>query len=95
MDVDVFPENLYRVGAAPEELSGVDEMEIEVNQQTGAITMTVLPPGVADTTITEIFRAIDALDVIEPGAMLAGKYEVTSVGGNKLSVRPFEPGAAE
>jgi len=78
----------YRGGLIPEHLKDIDTVEIKIDQRDGSLEVLSYPPKVAERVILAIFTAIDNAEEIKPGDLLAGRYHVNVVAGNKIEVDP-------
>jgi len=88
--LDIFPVQKYEHGMIPEELRGLELIEAVVNQTTGEVRVTAIPPKVSENTVIRIINGIDKLSEIHPHDMIDGKYEIMSVSGSTLQIAPWE-----
>lgn len=88
VDVDVLPENFYKLKAVmPEDVQSQDTIDFRVGPS-GYIEIDKLPPGVTLAMLERMITELNKLDSIVPGDIIPGGYEVTSVSGNRASVLP-------
>jgi hypothetical protein len=87
--IDVMPDNRFDHGMVPANQEGIDYVEVVVNQLTGELRVTAIPPKVSEKTVEAILAGIDEVEEIHPHDHILSKYEVTSVSGNTLRVSPF------
>ena len=93
LDVDVLPENQYERGMIPEELKGKTELEIEIDQTTGGLTVLAIPPKTSNISVDNILKSLDKLTEVAAGNILPGGHRVLSVAGNRLSIKVNKAGA--
>jgi hypothetical protein len=88
VSIDILPESAYEHGIFPEYLEGVEEVEMVIDQKTGEVRVTKIPAKISTRVVESIIAQLDKVDLVEPGMILGGKYEVTNVSGNIVHVNP-------
>lgn len=87
--IDIIPETFYQPRQTmPEEVRDRETIAFKVDQKTGAIEVTNIAPGVTRGVLERLIRGINDLDEFEPGDMLPGGFEVTTVSGRNIEVMP-------
>lgn len=88
VDVDVIPENFYKLKAVmPEDVQLQETIDFRVGP-TGYIDVDKVPPGVTLAMLERMISELNKLDALSPGDIIPGGYEVTVVSGNRVSVLP-------
>ncbi len=88
VDVDVIPENFYKLKAVmPEDVQQQETIDFRVGPS-GYIEVDRIPPGVTLAMLERMISELNKLDTLVPGDNVPGGYEVSVVSGNRVSVLP-------
>lgn len=87
VNIHIFPKYEFSTQAPPSFLVDQDLIEGKIDQNTGDITITIMPMSIRSNTLLDIFSKIDACDEIFPGQNITQNCSVDSVAGNEFKLR--------
>jgi len=86
-NIHIFPKYDFSSQAPPAFLTDQDLIEGKIDQNTGDITITIMPMSVRASTLLDIFSKFDDCDELAPGQSISATCTVDSVAGNEFKLR--------
>lgn len=86
-NIHIFPKYEFSSQAPPAFLVDQDLIEGKIDQNTGDITITLMPLSVRTGTLLEILSKIDECQELAPGQDITASCVVDSVAGNEFKLR--------